>query len=88
MNAFTIYYLLPWKKETKTYANNDDAESINWINSILIASSMDGFDINVNEKFDLLPIFEQGVIVYLNIILDKIFFMSEAVVQELHTWLK
>ena len=39
-------------------------------------------------KFGLLPIVEQGGIVRLNFILDEKLFMSEAVVQALHTWIK
>ena len=48
---------------------------------------MDALNIRVNEKFDLLPIIEQGGIVRLKIMLDDMLFVSEAVVQALHTWI-
>ena len=35
-----------------------------------------------------MPIIEKGGITCLNIMLDEMFFMSEAVVQVLNTWLK
>ena len=35
-----------------------------------------------------MPSIEKGGIVRLNIMIDKMFFVSEAVVQALHTWLK
>ena len=45
-------------------------------------------NIQVNEKFDLLKILEQGGIVRLKIMIGEMLFMSEAVLQALHTWLK
>ena len=44
-------------------------------------------NIQVNEKFDLLPIIEEFGIVHLKLILDKMFFMSEAILQALNTWI-
>ena len=49
---------------------------------------MDILSIRVNEKFDLLTIIYHGEIARIKIMIAKIFFMSEAVVQALHPWLK
>ena len=35
-----------------------------------------------------MPMLEQGGILRLNVVLDYIFFMSEAILQALNTWLK
>ena len=70
-----------------TYPENE-SERRNWINALLIASSTDELNIRVNEEFYLLPIIEKGVIVCLKIMLDDTFFMSEAVVHNLHAWIE
>ena len=87
MDAFTIEHTILQKKDTNTHANHN-AENCKWINTLLISSSMDAPNIWVNEKFDLLPILEQGGILRLKLMPDKMLFISEAVVQVLHTWLK
>ena len=87
MKAFMIQHVLLWQKYTNTYAEHN-TESIKWLNALIIASSTDELNIQVNEKFELMPIIEKGGIICLKIILDEIFFMSEAVVQALNTWLK
>ena len=87
MNAFTLKHVLLWEKDTNTYFEHD-VDSIKWLNSLLIASSTDELNILVNENFDLLPTIEQGGIVRLNIVLDEMFFVSEAVLRSLNTWLK
>ena len=35
-----------------------------------------------------MPIIKKGGIVHLNLVLDEMLFMSEAIVQALNTWLK
>ena len=87
MNAFTLEHVLLWKKDTNTYSEHD-VDSIKWLNSLLIASSTDELNILVNKNFDLLPMIEQGGIVCLNIVIDEMFFVSEAVLRALNTWLK
>ena len=49
---------------------------------------MDELYIWFNEKFDLLPILGKGGIVRFKLMLDDMFFMSEAVVKALNNWLK
>ena len=71
MNAFTIEHVLLWQKDTNTYADHD-SESSKCIGALLIASSTDELNIQVNEKFDLLPILEKGGIVRLKLMLDNI----------------
>ena len=48
---------------------------------------MDALNILVDENFDLLQILDLGGIVRLNIMLDNIFCVSEAVFQALHIWI-
>ena len=55
MNVLTLNHVLPCKKDTDTYAKND-AESSKWLNTLLIAYSMNELNIRVNEKFDLMSI--------------------------------
>ena len=86
MKAFMIQHVLLWQNFTNTYAKHN-AESSKWPNKLLFDSSTDALNIRVNEKFDLLPILEQGVIVRLKLMLDYMFFMSEIVIQSLHTWI-
>ena len=87
MNIFTLEHVLLYKKYTNTYPKHN-AECSKRISELLIASSTNEINIWFNEKFDLLPILEQGVIVRLKIILDEMFFMSEAFSQDLNTWNK
>ena len=87
MNIFTLKHVLLYKKYTNTYPEHN-AECSKRISALLIASSTNEINIWFNEKFDLLPILEQGVIVRLKIILDEMFFMSEAFFQDLNTWNK
>ena len=87
MNAFMLDHVLLWENDTNTYAKHD-AERSKWLNTIIIASSTDALNIRVYGNFYLLPIIWQGGILRLNIIIDRIFFVSEAVVQALHTWIK
>ena len=86
MNVLTLNPVLLCKNNTNTYAKND-AESSKWLNALLIAYSMEKLNIRVNEKFDLLSIIDKGGIVRLNLMLDEMLFMSEAVVKTLNTWL-
>ena len=79
MNSFTLKHVLLWKNYTNTYAEYG-AESRKWQNKLLIASSTDELNTQVNEKLYLLSVLEQGGIIRLKLILDEIFFMSEAVV--------
>ena len=74
-------------KDTNTYDKNN-AEGIKWLNKILIDTSTDALNIQVNEKFDLLPIIEQGDIVRPKIMIDDMLLMYEEVVQALHTCIK
>ena len=87
MNDFTLYHVLLWQKDTNNYAKND-AEGSKWINTLLITTSTDELNIQVNGNFDLLKIIERGGIVHLKLMLDKRFFMYEAFFQALHTRLK
>ena len=84
INAFMLDHVLLWKKGTNTYADNN-VEISKWINALIIASSTDELNIWVNEKFDLMPILDQGNILRLKIMIDEMLFMSEAVVQALNT---
>ena len=86
MNAFTFNHVLLWEKVTNTYTEHN-TESSKCINALCIASSTNELNIQVNDKFYLLTIIEQGDIVCLNLMLDNMFFVSEAVVPYLHTWL-
>ena len=87
MNSFTLEHVLLCQKDTNTYAEHN-AEIRKWLNTLLVDSSTDALNIRVIDKFDLLPIIEQGGILRLRIIIDKMFFMSDAVAQALHTWPK
>ena len=83
------YGIAPWQYErlqANKYANNY-AYISKWLNALLVASSTDELYIQVNENFDLLPILEEVGIVRLKLILDKRFFMSEAILQALNTWI-
>ena len=53
MNAFSIEHVLLWQNDTNTHAEHI-VESSKWLNSLLVASSMDELNIQVNDKFDLL----------------------------------
>ena len=86
MNVLTLNHVLPCKKYTYTYANNN-AEIIKWLNALIVAYSMDELNIRVNEKFDLLSIIEKGGMVCLKLMLDDIFLLYEAVVKPLNTWI-
>ena len=68
MNSFTLEHLLLWKKYTNTYANNN-SENNKWLNKLLIATSTDALNMRVNEKFELLPILDEGGIVHLKIMI-------------------
>ena len=68
-NDFALEHVYLWKKETNTYSEQD-AESSKQLNALLIASSTDELNIEVNEKFYLLPSIDQGGIVRLNLMLD------------------
>ena len=50
MSAFTLEHMLLWGKYNDTYAEHD-ADSIKWINSLLISSSTDELNIQVDNKF-------------------------------------
>ena len=78
--------MLLWKNDTNTYAKNN-ADISPCLNTLLISTSKNELNIQVNEKFDLLPILEEVGIVRLKLILDKMFFMSEAILQALNTWI-
>ena len=78
MNDFKLKHVLLWQNYTITYTEHN-SESSKCIDAIIVASSTDELNIQVNEKFDLLPIIEQGGIVCLNIMLDELFFMSLAI---------
>ena len=86
-NAFMLEHVLLWQNDTNTYAEHN-TDIIKWLNTLLVESSTDALNIQVNDKFDLLPTIEQGGIVRLKIILEEMFFLSEAVVQSLHAWIK
>ena len=86
MNAFNLSLVLLWQKDNNAYAKHD-VEISKWLNELTIASLMNELNIWVNDKFDLLPILGKGGIMRLKIILDDIFFMSEAVIQALNTWI-
>ena len=87
MKYFMIQHVLLWKEYTNTYSKHN-AESSKWLNELIIDSSTDELNIQVNEKFELMPIIQKGGIICLKIMLDEMFFMSEAVVQALNNWLK
>ena len=57
MNAFTLEHVLLWKEGTDTYANHDE-DIREWLNTIIIASSMYELNIGVIEKIYLLNIIE------------------------------
>ena len=59
MNAFTLEHVILWKNDTNTYAENDK-DIRKWINPLLIASSTDELNIQLNEKFYLMPVLDQG----------------------------
>ena len=80
MNAFTPDHVLLWQKDTNTYVEHD-AERSKWLNALIIASPTDEQNIQVNNKFDLLTFIEQGGVVRLKLMHDKMIFMSESVVQ-------
>ena len=72
MNAFRLDHVLLWQKDTNTN-DKHDAETIKWLNPLLVASSMDELNIQSNENFDLLTTLEKFVIVRLMLIFDDIF---------------
>ena len=57
MNSFMLEKMIPWEKDTNTYAEHD-AESSNCLNTLLITSSMDSHNILVNDNFYLLQTIE------------------------------
>ena len=68
INDFTIKHAILWQKYANTYFKHN-VESRRWINTLLIATSMDALNIRVNEKFELLPILDQGGIVCLKLMI-------------------
>ena len=73
-NAFNHKHILLCQKDTNTYSMND-ADSSKCLNVLLVSSSTDELNNQVNDKFDVLPIIAKCGIVRLNLILDEIFLM-------------
>ena len=80
MKAFMIQHVLLWKKYNNTYDEHNPG-IIKWLNALIVASSIYELNIQLNEKFEVMPIIEKGGIIHLKLMLDEMFFMSEAVVQ-------
>ena len=79
--------VIAWQYDTNEYSEVD-AESSKWLDHLLVASSTDELNIRVTYKIELLPLKEQGGVVRLKLMLDKMFFMSAAVVSALQEWIK
>ena len=87
MNAFTLEHVIQRQKDTNTYFKQDTWSS-KWLNALIISSSTDKLNIEVNENFYLRPIIEKGGILHLTLMLDDMLSMFEAVLRTLNTWLK
>lgn len=86
-SQFTPDHVFLWQEDTNLYSE-DDADSSDWLYSLLLNSTEDDLNVRVDEEYDALPVEQRGGIVRLKLMLSEMFFMSQDVVGALQAWAK
>ena len=80
--------VIVFQRDTNLFAAEEDTTSSDWVKDILANLSEAALSQRVVEKFQQLEPLEQGVITYLQFLLDEIFCMTNEFFTALQSFLK
>ena len=86
---FSMEHICLFQKDTIEAAGDDkDLTSAMWVKELMMNSSETALIQRVDEKFEKRDLMEQGVITYMKIDLNEMFYMTQDIVTALQDWLK
>ena len=86
-NQVTMSHCSNWQRDVNDHACDEDYESSIWTRELLEGCLDAELQKLVNDKFDLLDVYERGGITYFKILVDTVFKMSSLTVKSLKQFL-